>query len=91
MVKFWETQWSNYMKITQKRAGWKDGQAWFHRTLLLTARGPTSTTAVDWHLKVRDIEDDVASSMFCSDLAQLSAYNLFSHQKINFKKYKCDF
>ena len=91
MVKFWETQWSNYMKITQKRAGWKDGQAWFHRTLLVTARGPTSTTAVDWHLKVRDIEDDVASSMFCSDLAQLSACNLFSHQKINFKKYKCDF
>ena len=31
------------------------------------------------------------SSMFCSYLAQLSAYTLFSHQNINFKKYQCNF
>ena len=32
-------------------AGGKDGQTLFHRILLATARGLTSTTAVDWHLK----------------------------------------
>ena len=33
----------------------------------------------------------IKSSMFCNDLAQSSAYTLFSHQNINFKKYHCDF
>ena len=28
----------------------------FDRTLLATARVPTRRTAVDWHLKVKDIE-----------------------------------
>ena len=36
----------------------KDGQTLFYRTILATARGPTSTTAVDWHLKV-------VSTTFC--------------------------
>ena len=36
--------------------GWKDGQTLFNRTIPTTARGPTSTTAVDLHLKVKDIE-----------------------------------
>ena len=40
-------------------AGGKDGQTLFHRILLATARGLTSTTAVDWHLKVKDIDYDV--------------------------------
>ena len=40
-------------------AGWKDGETLFHRTLPATAMCPTSTTAVDWHLKVKDIEYDV--------------------------------
>ena len=31
----------------------------FHRTILATARVSTSTTAVDWHLKVKDIEYNV--------------------------------
>ena len=34
----------------------KDGQTLFHRILPATPRSLTSTTAVDWHLKVRDIE-----------------------------------
>ena len=37
----------------------KDRQILFHRILLSTARGLTSTTAVDWHLKVKDIEYDI--------------------------------
>ena len=40
-------------------AGRKDGQTLFHRILLATARGLTSTTAIDWCLKVKDIAYDV--------------------------------
>ena len=36
----------------------KDGQILFHRRLLATTESPTSTTARDWHLKVKDIEYD---------------------------------
>ena len=34
-------------KITQHKAGWKDGQALFYETLPATAMGPISTTSVD--------------------------------------------
>ena len=37
----------------------KDRQTLFHRTISATAGGPTSTTPVDWHLKVKGIEFDV--------------------------------
>ena len=40
-------------------AGGKDGQTLFHRIFPATAEGLTSTTAVNWHLKVKDIEYDV--------------------------------
>ena len=43
-------------------AGWKDGQTLFHGTLPATARGLTSTTAIAWHLKVKDIEYEVGST-----------------------------
>ena len=33
-------------------SGGKDGQTLFHRILPATARGLTSKTAVNWHLKV---------------------------------------
>ena len=36
-----------------------DGQTLFHRILPATAGGLTGTTTVDWHLKVKDIENDV--------------------------------
>ena len=48
MIKFQETP--------AQTTGWKHGKTLFHRTLLTTAGGPTSTTAVDWHLKVKDIK-----------------------------------
>ena len=35
--------------------GGKDGHTLFHRILPAPARGLTSTTAVDLHLKVKDI------------------------------------
>ena len=39
--------------------GRKDRQTLFYRTLLAVARGPTSTTAVDRHLKVKYTEYNV--------------------------------
>ena len=40
-------------------SGGKDGQTLFHRILPATAREITSTTAVEWHLKVKDKKCDV--------------------------------
>ena len=37
----------------------KDEETLFHRILPATAGGLISTSAVDWHLKVKDIEYDV--------------------------------
>ena len=45
MIKFQEN--------TQMSGG-KDGQTLFHRILPDTARGLTSTTAGDWHLKAKN-------------------------------------
>ena len=59
MLKYGETLSSNSKKTTQQTAGWKDGQTLFRETLPATARGLTSTTTVDWHLKVKDIEYNV--------------------------------
>ena len=36
-------------------SGSKDGQILFHGILLATARGLASKTAINWHLKVKDI------------------------------------
>ena len=53
-----------FQEKKQQTAGWNVRQTLFHRTLLVTARGPTSTTAEDWHLKVRDIEDNVSLTKY---------------------------
>ena len=37
----------------------KDGQTTFYKVILTSVGGQTSTTAVAWHLKVKDIEYDV--------------------------------
>ena len=39
--------------------GGKDEETLFHRILPVTARGLASKTAVNWHLKVKDIEYNV--------------------------------
>ena len=41
-------------------SGGKDGQTLFHRILPATARGLTSKTAVNWHLKVKDVVYNVS-------------------------------
>ena len=40
-------------------SGGKDGQILFHRILPATARGLTTKTGVNWHLKVKYIEYNV--------------------------------
>ena len=56
MAKFRETWWSNSKKTPGQAVGLKDGQILFHRTFPATTGGPTSTTPIDRHLKVNDIE-----------------------------------
>ena len=53
-------------KIPGQARGWKGKQTLFHRTFLATSGCPTSTTAVDWHLNVKDKEYDVSlAKNFC--------------------------
>ena len=40
-------------------SGGKDGQTLFHGILPATARGLASKTAINWHLKVKNIEYNV--------------------------------
>ena len=47
-------------KTCRQMAGWKGRETLFHRILPAYAGGLISTTEVDWHLKVKDIECDVA-------------------------------
>ena len=51
-------------------AGQKDGQTLFHRILQATVGGLTSTTAVDWYLKVKDTEYDADLSKNCCCASQ---------------------
>ena len=54
-------------------SGGKDGQTLFHRILPATARGLTSTTAVDWHLKVKNKKCNykiIASQSACKKSSQ---------------------
>ena len=48
-------------------SGGKDGQALFHRIIPATTMGLTSKTAVNWHLKVKDIEYNVGlTTNYCA-------------------------
>ena len=47
-------------------SGGKDGQTLFHGILPATARGLASKTAINWHLKVENIEYNVGlTSNYC--------------------------
>ena len=59
MLKFREIYWAHSKKTPRQMSGGKDGQNIFHRILPATVRGLTSKTAVNWHLKVKDIEHNV--------------------------------
>ena len=48
-----------FQENTQRLAGLKYGQTLLHRNFPANTTAPTSTIAVDWHLKVRDIDYNV--------------------------------
>ena len=48
-----------FQENTGQMSGGKDGQNLFGRILLAIADGLTSTTAVDWHIKVKDKKCDI--------------------------------
>ena len=45
-----------FKKTPGQMTQWKDGDTLFHWIFPATAVGKTSTTGVDWYLKVKDIE-----------------------------------
>ena len=70
-------------------SGGKDGQILFHRILPATARGLTTKTDVNWHLKVKDIEYNVGlTKSYCitvsmqkiSSIHELVQQTLGSHE-----------
>ena len=64
-------------------AGQKNGQTLFHRIFLATTEGVTSTTALDWHLKVKDTEYDVGlKKNYC---IKVSPQNISSIHKLTLK------
>ena len=50
---------SNFKKTPRQISGGKDGQTLFHGILPATARDLASETAINWHLKVKNIEHNV--------------------------------
>ena len=60
-------------RMDGQKDGWKDGLTLFYRTLPSGATDPTSTTAVNWHLKVKDTKYNVgliiSSQSACKKLA----------------------
>ena len=59
-------------------AGGKVKQTLLHRTLLPTTGGPTSTTSVDWHLKVKDIEYDVClTKNYCIAVSMQKMHSIY--------------
>ena len=59
MPKLREIWWSDFKKTPGQMSGGKDGKTLFIRILPATTRGLTSKTAVNWHLKVKDIKYNV--------------------------------
>ena len=58
-------------------SGGKDGQTLFHRFLPATVRGLTSKTAVNWYLKVKDIEHNIGfTKNYCITVKKSSIHKL---------------
>ena len=59
VAKFREITGSSFKKSPWQMSGGKDRQTQFYRILPATARWLISTTAVNWHLKVKDQKCDI--------------------------------
>ena len=80
---------SNFKKTPRQISGGKDGQTLFHGILPATARDLASETAINWHLKVKNIEYNVGltnnyyitvSMQKASSIHKLVQENLGSHE-----------
>ena len=60
LAKSREIEWSNSKKTCRQMSGGKDEQTLIHWILPATARGLTSTNAVDWNLKAKNKTCNVA-------------------------------
>ena len=61
-------------------SGGKDEQTLFHRILPATAKGLTSKTAVNWHLKVKHIEYDVGlTKKYCITVSMQKTSSIQTH------------
>ena len=64
------------------QTGGKDGQTLFHRILPATARGLKSTTAVDWHLRVKNKKCDVGLiKNYCITASMQKINSLHKHSQ----------
>ena len=77
-------------------SGSKDGQTLFHGILPATARGLASKTAINWHLKVKNIEYNVGlTNNYCitvsmqkvSSIHKLIQQILVSHELIDYTQF----
>ena len=68
-----------FQETPAQTTGWKHGKTIFHRTLLTTAGGPTSKTAVDWHLKVKRYKVGCRSNQNLLHHSQHTQNQLNSH------------
>ena len=79
MPKFSEIEWSNSKKTPRQTTGKKAGQTLFHRILPANTRGLTSTAAVDWHLKVKDIEYNVGlTKIYCITVSMQKISSIYT-------------
>ena len=69
-------KWSNFKKTPTQMSGGKDGQTLFHSILTATTRILASKTAVNWHLKVKDIEYNVGLTKSYCITASMQKINL---------------
>ena len=79
---------NKFQKTPRQIAAQKDGQILFHRIYLATAKGLTSTAAVEWHLKVKDIEQNVGLTkklLYHSQYAKNQQYSRFIRNLENLK------
>ena len=73
---------SNSIKTLRQMLGGKDGQTLFHRIIPATTRGLTSTTAVDWNLKVKNKKCNVGLiKYYCITVSmqKISSIQLIQH------------
>ena len=82
--------------MTRQMAGGKDGQALFHRILLATATGLTTTTVVEWQYRVQYLEYNISlTKNYCIivSIQKISSIYILIQQisGVSWSKWPCPF